>query len=144
VGRGRKQGHVWVSRQDSVSRAAEIAPRTALQLPEIYGAVPQGRVCLFQQERRPAESERRLRAERTRWRAGSSARSEQAFRRWNFASADLRGFSRWPLRRVWRVRRRLGLAGGPRHGSGHKESPAGRFEVAEIPGLLLGRQRIFL
>ena len=76
VGRGAEQGHVRVSRQDSVSRAADQAAQRALQLRQVLVAVAQGRALLLLEERRPAEPERALHPEGPERHAGGADRSE--------------------------------------------------------------------
>src|ERR1700675_3750652 len=114
-GGGGEQGHVWVSRQDSVPRPGEGAPGAALQLSQIHGAVPQGRVPVLHQERWVAESKCGLRAKGTGWRAGGVARSQSVFRGRHIALGRFRRFPGRPLCGLWHLRGRFRLAGGARH-----------------------------
>ena len=65
----------------SVSRRAQDAPRTALRLPAILVAAPQGQPLLLLEERRAAEPERPVRAGGSRRQARGAARPEHLVRR---------------------------------------------------------------
>ncbi len=81
--------------------------------------LPQGAVCLFQEERRPAEPERPVHPERPGRAARSAARSEHVVERRDRAARCVRAVEGCEVRRLRDFPRRLRLAGiqgaGPRH-----------------------------